>query len=478
MPPRHCLCQLPYRSASRIVNHVARTSVVVAASPTTTQTHAFSTTTARCNNLKKKVVLQAPPQKGGQKLNLPTKKHAVDFSKRPAPGERKAVRKRIVLQNTNALEVRDLKLLDASQVGDGRTQGEVLALQDRTVDQLRAVEAFKPNQGWGLFRKPATLMRREFVELGRTIGNVQAEGKRTIRRIVTGERQSGKSVYLLQAMSMAFLKGWVVMNFTDAQELTNGHTPFKPVRGSSPPEYIQQDLTAKLLSQIAAANEQVLSKLRLSTQHQLPIPVPSNTSLHRLASLGGSDPDVAWPFFRALWAELTTRSTPDHARPPIMICIDNVSYIMNQSAYWDVNAKPVHAHDLLLVRHIVEHLSARRPLPNGGAILAATSGSNSPKSEAMDFGIKVNEARMSRTPPPEWNRHRKIDERSLKALDGVDVTRLGGLSREEARSALEYYAKSGLLKKKVDEGLVQEKWTVAGGGIAGELERACIRRSF
>lgn len=37
---------------------------------------------------------------------------------------------------------------------------------------------------------------------------------------------------------------------------------------------------------------------------------------------------------------------------------------------------------------------------------------------------------------------------------------------------MEYWAKSGLLRKSVDETLLGEKWALSGGGVVGELERA------
>jgi small subunit ribosomal protein S29 len=40
---------------------------------------------------------------------------------------------------------------------------------------------------------------------------------------------------------------------------------------------------------------------------------------------------------------------------------------------------------------------------------------------------------------------------------------------------MEYYAMSGVLRNTVTERLVSEKWSVSGGGIIGELERATVR---
>ena len=56
--------------------------------------------------------------------------------------------------------------------------------------------------------------------LGRLIDNISgdSEGKgQVVKRIVTGVRGAGKSVHLLQAMAMGFLKNWVVFTVPDSK---------------------------------------------------------------------------------------------------------------------------------------------------------------------------------------------------------------------------------------------------------------------
>jgi len=156
-----------------------------------------------------------------RKKNVPQK-----TGKAPMPGERKASRKRVVLSNTNALEVSWLRDFDNAmleeiikteslQLGDGKEKrqsvlGKVVGLKGETVDALRAVEAFKSNQGWGLFRRPSVLLREESVVLSRRI--VEAEkGKSVLRLMVDGEKGAGKSLMLVQALATAHLRGWIVM---------------------------------------------------------------------------------------------------------------------------------------------------------------------------------------------------------------------------------------------------------------------------
>jgi len=67
------------------------------------------------------------------------------------------------------------------------------------------------------------------------------------------------------------------------------------------------------------------------------------------------------------------------------------------------------------------------------------------------------------------------DERVLQSITPeLDIVELKGLSREETRGLMEYYAASGMLRHKIDEQFVTEKWTIAGGGVVGELEKAAV----
>ena len=164
-------------------------------------------------------------KKGQRTLRLAKNKFVRD-ARPPAPGERKAVRKRIVLSNTNAFEVAGLQDLTESNVNQyDSIKGRVLGLPPSLVDALRSVEAFKAGQGWGFFRRPACLIREEAVQFGQWMdliaGKWTAESGlgiaagSTVSRIIVGDRKVGKSVLLLQAMAMAFLKGWIVISLPE-----------------------------------------------------------------------------------------------------------------------------------------------------------------------------------------------------------------------------------------------------------------------
>ena len=263
-----------------------------------------------------------------------------------------------------------------------------------------------------------------------------------------------------------------------AQDIVNAHTEYAPLPDSQPTQYTQDTYTANLLQQIQNSNGTFLQDTKLSTKPALPLHLPADATLKELVALGQANPEASWPVFVALWNEL---SQP--GRPPILLAIDGLSHIMRNSEYLSADVKPIHAHDLTLVRHFVDHLSGQKKLPNGGIVLGATSQSNSPTSHALSFSIEVAEARQ-KSPDniPQWNPYKSVDARVMEALKDLhtdnkdfDILKVGGLTKEEARAIMEYYAESGLLRHTVNEGFVSEKWSLAGMGNIGELERTSVR---
>lgn len=444
----------------------------------------FSTSATRYAVGPKKKNLAAAPKKGVKSLNTKKSRKAAagDSGKKPAVGERKALRKRIVLSNNNALEVPGLQDLDKSNVLSEQIEGKVMGLPDAVVDALRSVDAFKTSQGWALFRRPAVLMRKEAIQLAKLFKEVEdasaGKQKKTIRRIISGERMSGKSTLVLQGLSIGYLRDWFVINLPEAQDIVNAHTEYAPLADSKPPQYTQDTYTANLLQQILKSNGVFLQANKLTQKPNISLPLSAKATLKELVALGVANPEASWPVFTALWKEL---SQP--GRPQILLAVDGLSHIMRNSEYLSADVKPIHAHDLTLIRHFVDHLSGQKQLPNGGIVLAATSQSNSPSSPALEFCIEAAEAKQKAPDQiPEWNPYKPVDMRVMEALKDLssnskdlDLLQVKGLSKDEARSIMEYYAESGLLRHTVNDGFVTEKWSLAGMGNIGELERTSVR---
>ena len=445
------------------------------------------------------------PVKGESKTYIRKKQKPIAKASRPpAVGERKAQKKRIVLNNPNALEVPWLQELRKETTLDRSIEGSVVAISSVIVEQLRTVGAFKPSQRWSSLRRPVILLTGQRMELARELEDIEKPGQQaTVRRVYTGIKGTGKSTMLLQAMAIAFSRGWMVMSIPECacrnvdeptshhslivllfsgQDLTNAHTEYAPLSKSMPDQYVQRTYTSSLLSQIIRANGPTLSRLHLSQEHNPELPVRPNLSLIELATIGVEDPDIAWPIFQALWQELTVPSTDQVQRPPIMITMDGISHLMRTSNYQDPQFKPIHAHNLVLVQHLLGYLSGAKPLPNGGAVLAAVSNSDKTPAPTLSTALRQLEARAPGSSGVDAvlqaNPFEESDDRVLEVMRDVQAQRLRGLSKPETRALLEYYAASGILRERIDQRKVGEKWTLAGGGIIGEVENVALMKCF
>ena len=152
--------------------------------------------------------------KGKGKKNYKKKTSSTTKARTPGPGERKAFRKRIQLSNNNAIAVSGLgDLMGESMISD-EARGTVMGIPDPVVDQLRTVEAFRPGQSWGLFRRPHILLRSEAVDLAKMMDKAKRERK-TLKMVLNGGRVTGKSTMLLSAMAHAFLNKWIVIHIPE-----------------------------------------------------------------------------------------------------------------------------------------------------------------------------------------------------------------------------------------------------------------------
>ena len=254
---------------------------------------------------------------------------------------------------------------------------------------------------------------------------------------------------------------------------------------------MQMDTTSKFLESIAEANKSVLQNMAMSQSYTgIPLDSAKKVSLYQLA-MEGSESDLSWQVFSALWNELTLPNTAEiesiGPRPPILYCADNISHLFVPSKYHILDGQdylqPIHALDLALPRHFVDHLTGAESFPNGGIVLGATSNSDYVQCPPLEVGIKLAKARLqSSSSDPQvsdfWNPLQRIDQRVMDICSNLDVLTLNGISKDDAKALIEHWAQSGLVRNRVDDSLVAEKWTLSGGGILGELENAVVTMSF
>ncbi|KAL1848865.1 hypothetical protein Daus18300_013477 [Diaporthe australafricana] len=418
-------------------------------------------------------------QRTGKRMQLSKFKKPKDIvrGKTPLPGERKAWRKRIVLSNNNAIPVHGSPRLDAENMVAPDSAGKVFKIPEGTMDQLRASEAFKPSQTWGLFHSPHTLVRPETVEMCGGMKEKAAKGE-TLRMAISGDRASGKSVVLLQAMANAFLNEWVVINIPEAQELTTACTDYAPIPNTNPQQWMQSVYALKLMQNIRNANRSVLDRVYTTRSYEdFTNPVAEGATLNALIE-SAREADQAWPVFSALWQELMLKSESS-PRPPVLFALDGLAFTMKVSDYHNTAFEPIHSHDLAIVRMFTDLLAGRTAFPNGGAVIGATCRSNSARNASMELAIGRQLARQGGAAdeadlPPRDPFSRKYDARTDAVMEGtgLQVLNVRAVSKGEARALMEYWAASGMLRAAVDEREVTDKWQTGGNGIIGEMERA------
>jgi small subunit ribosomal protein S29 len=249
---------------------------------------------------------------------------------------------------------------------------------------------------------------------------------------------------------------------------------------------------SKLLKSLLDANKSILKSMVISKAYQdIPLDPKNNVTLFQLAEQGIQDPDKSWKVFLALWEELTLPNTSATEslgrRPPILYCADNISHLFVPSQYQVVDdegkVQPIHSLDLALPRHFIDYIIGAKTFPNGGMTLGAISKSDFVTCPPLEVGIELGEARQS-SPNADlqvsdyWNPLQRIDQRVLDLCLNLNVVTLKGVSKEDTKAIIQYWAFNGLVRDRMVDSWIGEKWALSGGGVLGELEKAVVRTRF
>ena len=258
---------------------------------------------------------------------------------------------------------------------------------------------------------------------------------------------------------------------------------------TDPAQYIQPTATLRFLHLFIEANSALLGRLTTAHAHdRLNSPVEAGSTLLELCQ-AAKEADNAWPVLQAVWSELTDPApVGDGGQPlervPILFTVDGLAHIMRDTAYRTPAFAKVHAHDLLLVRLFVDALGGATAFPHGAAILAATTRGNSPITPSVELALAqrlAEQANAARTAdeekavsPVRAPYGKLYDDRAEAALRTVEVLQLAGVSKPEARSLMEYWAASGVVRGTITEQEVAALWTLSSNGLVGEMERAAL----
>ncbi|KAK6362885.1 37S ribosomal protein S23 mitochondrial [Orbilia blumenaviensis] len=186
------LLQSSTRSRSCSASRLARPIVAIPPSSSTSSTSTIDTprpfhttpppAAAQKGQNTRKPVVNKP-------LNLKSKKKTVTTVKKPDIGYRRALRKAIVLSNSNAPNL-ELPELTTQIMTDTESVGKVFAINMEDLEKMRALETFQKRQGWQFFYRPTTFIRNESVGIARAMESVERYTGEAAAATAQGEGQA------------------------------------------------------------------------------------------------------------------------------------------------------------------------------------------------------------------------------------------------------------------------------------------------
>jgi len=121
---------------------------------------------------------------------------------------------------------------------------------------------------FGQFQKgqAATVTRTSSNKLINRLSSAADKPSKETRLLLNGSKGSGKSTIMLQAMSAAWQKNWIVIYLPRATELIDSTSPY--AYNASTQTFHQPALSASLLSSILTANKKALSGISLEKEYE------------------------------------------------------------------------------------------------------------------------------------------------------------------------------------------------------------------
>ncbi|KPV75291.1 uncharacterized protein RHOBADRAFT_43782 [Rhodotorula graminis WP1] len=209
-----------------------------------------------------------------------------------------------------------------------------------TVGQVRAfpgpaLEAFKAlsmptsiKREHAFTSKPATVVRDATLKMARTLDEGKKVASREARYFLTGDKGTGKSSLLLQAVSYAQSTDWIVLYLPSALPLVNSSTPHTYSQQRA--LFEQPALASALLSKFAAANKAAFKQLQTTKEHAFgdSKKVAQGKTLEDLAKAAGGDDKLTTAVFEAVMEELAAQN-----QRPVLLAIDDAQPLFATSKY-------------------------------------------------------------------------------------------------------------------------------------------------
>lgn len=338
-------------------------------------------------------------------------------------------------------------------------KGSILETPQSVVLQLYALDVMQRQGGYQYFSQFATILRDSTIKLAEIMAKDTSSQNRRI--LVDGPAGCGKSVTLLQAISLALQQRWLVIAIPRGESLVDSSFPY--IYDQKRKSWRQDQYMAELLGRIAEANKDVLQLQNVSKTYNLDRhTIPEKSSLHKMLQIGAQDPAIAHDIFDTFLAEVNLEG-----RPAVLFTLDNFTITTVPSRYRDPAFSAVHAFDLEIMKTFISFLDGSRSLTKG-VVITNTSSQPSVAAKALDVALNHAEKPL----------FEDVDPRIGACLEGVEVLNVGQYTPLEAKSVVQHYASAGLIRghsaADITDSFVKQK-TLMGGAIGREVFRSCLK---
>lgn len=337
--------------------------------------------------------------------------------------------------------------------------GTVFEAPSNVASQLYALDVLQKQGGYQYFSQIASVLRESSIELADILA---LDGSSKDRRVILdGPAGSGKSVAMLQAITLALQQKWVVVSVPRSEALVDSTCPY--AWDEQRKSWRQDTYMSELLGRIAEANKSVLQLQNTSRSFSFDRhSIPEKATLYKLVEIGSQDPGVSHSIFDAFMTEMNLEG-----RPKLLLTLDNLSISTLPTRYRDRDYNVVHPFDLEIIKNFVSYLNGTKLLTNG-VVLTNTSS----KPPCVPRSLQIALGKAQRLP------FEVIDDRIAQGVSGLRSIHVGGYTSTEATSVLQHYASAGLIRghtsADITESFVKQRTLM--GGVGREVFKSCLKQ--
>lgn len=313
---------------------------------------------------------------------------------------------------------------------------------------------------------PSSVIRQATLDIVRTLEGAKTKDSKDARYILSGQKGSGKSMLLLQAVSHAIESSWIVLYDPSAAKWVNSSSQFEYNAESK--TFHQPELASTLLSKLLAVNRDRLANITLPADVKFKTQtLKKGSKLVDLVALGVKDSRSS---VQALEATLSTLAS--QTQFPVLLAIDDIQAIFSESHYRAPDYSKIQSYQLSTPRLILDFMSGTKSFKKGAVITSI--------SDSDTQFLPPNELLMGIGAPTRSQVHAysKLDETALayakSGLQRIDVP--FGMSGPEAAAMFELWSRKGWASNGSDE-VFLSGWNAAAGNPR-ELARAWTRSHY